>query len=125
MKMQPDRFEGANAITRFDGRTLMVNQQAYRASVLVPSSGPVVAWEPVRLADLRAEHIEAIAALAPELVILGTGSAHGFPDPEVCLPLLTRGIGVESMATAAACRTYNVLAAEGRRVLAALLIEDN
>ena len=63
------------------------------------------------------------AALSPELVIFGSGSRLRFPKPALLQPLMTRRIGFETMDTAAACRTYNVLLAEGRAVVAALLFE--
>ena len=63
-------------------------------------------------------------ALDPEVVLLGTGSRQRFPHPRLSRPLADARIGLEVMSTAAACRTYNILMAEGRKVAAALLVED-
>jgi uncharacterized protein len=69
-------------------------------------------------------HFEAITDLEPEIVLLGTGSRQRFPRPSLLRSLLARGVGVEIMNTAAACRTYNIIMLEGRRVAAALLLAD-
>lgn len=123
MKLQADRIEGLNAIARHGPDGVIVNGAEYRRSVLVPSRGNVSAWAPTRFEDLAVADFEAIAALSPELVVFGSGARIRFPHPSITKPLLTRRIGIETMDTAAACRTYNVLLAEGRAVVAALLFE--
>ena len=72
--------------------------------------------------QLAPEHFAELAEQAPEIVILGTGARQQFPAPALLRPLLERGIGVEVMDTGAACRTYNIVVAEGRQVIAALLM---
>jgi uncharacterized protein len=89
----------------------------------VPWRGPVTSWAVDDFAKLGAEHFEVIAGLNPELVIFGSGSRIRFPRPALLQALMSRRIGLETMDTAAACRTYNVLLAEGRSVVAALLFE--
>ncbi len=79
-------------------------------------------WPPGCLEQLTAEHLEMVARLEPELVLLGVGRRLRFPDPRLMAPFVRRNMGVEYMDTPAACRTYNLLAAEGRRVAAAILI---
>ncbi len=74
------------------------------------------------MSELLADHLEALIGLAPELVILGAGQRQELPPPEALAPLLEAGIGVEVMDTGAACRTYSVLAAEGRRVALAVVM---
>jgi uncharacterized protein len=123
MKLQADRLEGQNAISRHGPDGVIVNGLEFRESVIVPWQGPVTAWGVAAFEALSTEHFEALAALAPELVIVGTGSRLRFPKPALLRPLMTRRIGFETMDTAAACRTYNVLIAEGRSVAAALLFE--
>lgn len=78
-------------------------------------------WAPSVITDLQAEHFEAIIALQPELVLLGTGPQLNFPDQQILAGLHRQSIGVEIMDTAAACRTYNILMTEGRFVVAGLL----
>lgn len=123
MKLQADRIEGQNAISRHGAEGVIVNGVEYRESVLVPWHGSVVRWEAADFESLTEAHFEALAALGPEVVIFGSGSRIRFPRPALMQPLMSRRIGIETMDTAAACRTYNVLLAEGRSVVAALLFE--
>lgn len=121
MKLQADRMEGQNAIARHGPGGVAVNGVEYKTSVLVPWRGMVTVWPVDDFAALDAGHFEAVAALQPELVIFGSGARLRFPKPALLRPLIDRRIGVETMDTAAACRTYNVLLAEGRSVVAALV----
>jgi uncharacterized protein len=123
LKFQPDRAEGVNIVTRHDAASIWVGQTAYAHSLLVPSQGPVRHWQPRRIEELLAEHFEQALALQPELVIFGSGPRHRFVPAALHRGLIDARIGVETMDTAAACRTYNVLASEGRAVLAALLLD--
>ena len=91
----------------------------------VPWRGDVLSWHAESFESLAVEHFARIAALAPELVIFGSGMRLRFPAPSLLRPLIDAGIGVETMDTAAACRTYNVLLAEGRSVVAGLLFNAN
>jgi uncharacterized protein len=78
-------------------------------------------WPVSDIETLQLAHLEILAELEPELVLLGTGERLIFPATELTMVLLSRRIGVEVMDTAAACRTYNILMAEGRGVVAALI----
>ena len=121
MKMRADRIEGQNAIARHGPEGVLVNGIEHTESVLVPWQGEVVDWDAPSFESLGADHFARIAALRPELVVFGSGARLRFPSPALLRPLIEAGIGVETMDTAAACRTYNVLIAEGRSVVAALL----
>jgi uncharacterized protein len=121
MKMRADRIEGQNAIARHGPEGVVVNGVERTESLLVPWRGEVLPWQVASFEALGAEHFARIVALAPELVIFGSGARLRFPKPALLRPLIDAGIGVETMDTAAACRTYNVLLAEGRSVVAALL----
>ncbi len=122
MKLQPDVLAGTNVITRHDADALWVGNQRYGHSLLVPWQGAVLHWAPARPDALEATHFEAILALQPELVIFGSGPRLKFVAPALLRALIERRIGVETMDTPAACRTYNVLVSEGRSVVAALLM---
>jgi uncharacterized protein len=125
MKFQPDSLAGVNVITRQEPGRVWVGATLFRHSVLVPWQGAVLTWgeaPPSEPAALTAEHFERIAALQPEVVIFGSGPRLHFVKPALLRALIDQRIGVETMDTPAACRTYNVLASEGRRVLAALLL---
>jgi uncharacterized protein len=123
MKFQPDLPQGVNVVSRHAPGCVWVNAQAFERSVVVPWSGEASAWEVGAHEELRAEHFERLLALEPELVIFGSGARLRFAPPALLAALYERRIGVETMDTAAACRTFNVLASEGRRVVAALLVE--
>ncbi|MBV8500591.1 MAG: Mth938-like domain-containing protein [Paucibacter sp.] len=123
MKFQLDEQLGGNAISRHDGQCVWVNGRPNKASLLVPWRGEVVDWGVGRFEDFAEAHFERVLALRPELVVLGTGPKLRFVSPALYRSLIAAGIGLETMDLGAACRTYNVLASEGRAVLAALLIE--
>lgn len=121
MKLQPDRLEGVNVIAGHDARGLIVNTQRWTESVVVPAQGEVRAWNCAQFEALTAEHFERLLADGPEIVLIGTGPRQRFVAPALLRGLIERRIGVECMDTVAACRTYNVLVGERRRVTAALL----
>ena len=123
MKLQPDRSEGVNIVTRIDAAAIWVGGVAHGHSIVLPWAGDVQRWPPDRFGQLAAADFDRVLPLQPELVIFGGGARLRFVPPALLRGLIEGGIGVETMDTAAACRTYNVLAAEGRRVLAALLLE--
>ena len=123
MKFQPDQLDGVNAISKLEAGRIWVHATAFESSVLVPWRGEVQAWPVARADDLQPGHFEAIVALTPELVIFGSGDRHRFVSPALYRALIERRIGVETMDTAAACRTYNVLVNEGRKVVGAFLLE--
>lgn len=124
MKLQPDRIEGVNAVTGIAPGTVRINGQPYTSSIVLPWRGAVQPWPCSDFEALAAEHFERLLAQEPELVIFGSGARIRFVAPALLRALIERGIGVETMDTAAACRTYNVLATEGRAVVAALLLES-
>jgi uncharacterized protein len=125
MKLKADRIEGQNAIARHGPDGVIVNGIEHRHSVIVPWQGPVLRWPVDLFAEIEASHFAALVGLEPELVIFGSGGRLRFVRPALMRPLIDRRIGVETMDTAAACRTYNVLLAEGRTVVAALLFESS
>jgi uncharacterized protein len=121
MKFQPDTFSGSNAISRHESGAVWVNHQRFEGSLLVPWKGDVRPWSAATHATLTAAHFDEVLALKPELVIFGSGARLRFISAALYRSLIEARIGLETMDSAAACRTYNVLAAEGRSVVAALL----
>jgi len=121
MKIEREQVSGRNAFSGYGPGYVEVNKERHASSVVV-SADRVVDW-PVRSIDnLAAADVAAIAELRPEIVLIGSGAAFGFPDPASLAPLHALHIGVEVMDTQAACRTYNVLLNEGRNVIAALIV---
>jgi uncharacterized protein len=126
MRFQPDTLEGVNVISRHEAgppARVWVGAAPFAHSVLVPWSGSVLPWDADRFDALQPEHFERIVGLHAEVVIFGSGARLRFARPALLRALIERGIGVETMDTGAACRTYNVLASERRAVVAALLLE--
>lgn len=122
MKLQPDRIEGVNVVSNLAGDTVSINGVAYRSSIVVPWQGQVAPWAEGGFDTLRADHFEQLVTLRPELVIFGSGARLRFPPTALWRALIDQRIGFETMDTAAACRTYNVLVSEGRRAVTALLL---
>ena len=122
MQLSLDQRPDANIITALGEDGLRIREQRYTASLLVSAETIVENWPVTGAATLRAQDWNEVLALEPELVLFGSGPRIEFPGAEALAPLLERGIGVEVMDTPAACRTYNLLLTEGRRVVAALLL---
>ena len=92
-------------------------------SCLISAERLVEDWRPQFMDELTAADLEAVCALHPEIVVLGSGPRQRFPEPQLLAAVMARGIGCEVMDTGAACRTYNVLVSEARRAVAALFLK--
>lgn len=123
MKIAIDDVDGSNRFTAYGRGFVDVNGARHRASVIVAADQVIEDWFEGPVEALSGEALEPLAAMKPDIVLLGAGSRFRFPPPGVLAPLRIAGIGVEVMDTPAACRTYNVLQAEGRRVVAALILD--
>lgn len=108
--------------TAYAADHVMVNRERYSSSIVVRAEEVRTDWEIVRVDELNEAHFEYFLALQPEVLLLGTGSRQHFPHPRLYRALTDAGIGVECMDTPAACRTYNILVEEDRKVVAAILI---
>jgi uncharacterized protein len=104
-----------------DGQ-ITVGQRVYECSLILTPEQVIPDWRPQQHGDLLEQDFQALHAMQPEIVLLGTGVTLCFPPARLTAGLLGAGIGIEVMDTAAACRTYNILLSEGRRVAAALLL---
>ena len=123
MKLHADKPQNLNTVTGYGPGYIEINAIRHEASVLVMPEGDVEPWPASRFEDLEAAHFEALLAKSPEVVLLGTGDRLRFPHPRLTAALSRRHIGVDAMDLQAACRTYNILMAEGRKVAAVLLVE--
>lgn len=122
MKFHLDQSEGLNLFSSYDEQHVAINRQRYPAQPMVVTPDSIhTDWPATDFTNLCAAHFDFLLALNPELVLLGTGNTGRFPHPSLFSALIQRGIGLEVMDNRAACRTYNILASEGRRVLVALL----
>jgi uncharacterized protein len=105
-----------------DGASAKVNDRVLTASFIVAPDRLIEAWPVSDVRALQVADLEPLWALQPELILLGSGAAQAFPPAEAMAACLGRGIGLETMTNAAAARTFNVLASEGRRVVAGFVI---
>ena len=122
MKFQLDFGQATYQIQRYDAQSVTINDKIYTQSIIVMPEY-LSEWAVKDFKALALDHFQRVRALCPEVVLLGTGTRIHFPTAELLTPLTQDGIGVEVMGTPAACRTYMILMAEGRRVAAALLFE--
>ena len=121
MRFAPEGQGSGLRIASYDATGIVIGSVRYTATVLLSADTVESPWGPERIEALEPAHVERLCGLDPEVVLLGAGPRAILPRPQVLLPFGRRGVGVEIMTTAAACRTYNILAADGRRVAAVLL----
>ncbi len=123
----PMKFSEADAapgylIEGYEPGAIHIAGRVYRQGLIVTPAQVRGGWGPEATEDLAEDHLGELLAFSPQVVVLGTGRYQIFPDPAHLSILMRRGIGIEIMDTGAACRTYNILVAEGRHVVAGLMI---
>jgi uncharacterized protein len=122
MKLHADQPNALNTVTAYDVDYVEVNRRKYHGSVIIMPQGIVEPWSALTFEALTRTDFERLMERNPELIVFGTGLKQRFPHPKLLAGLAENNIGVEIMNTQAACRTYNILMAEDRQVLAALLL---
>lgn len=122
MKFHLQTPAGHNLFTGHGAGYVAINGARYAKSLLVTPERLLEDWPASDFEHLSAQHFEGLLALKPQIVLLGTGATLRFPRPELTRCLHTAQIGLEVMDNAAVCRTYNILTAEGRNVVAAVLL---
>ena len=121
MKLHLTTGEGQYLFSSHGSGFVAVNGVRYEKSVLV-APGSISEWTVAGFATLSAADFAPVLALQPDVLILGTGNTMRFPAHGLTRALADAGVGLEVMDNGAACRTYNIVAAEGRKVVAAILI---
>lgn len=122
MQLDYDRPDYAYVLRAADGASALVNDRVLARSFVIAPDALVDDWSASDAGSLTAADLEPVLALEPEVVVLGTGGRQVFPPAGVLAACLSRGIGIEVMANAAAARTFHVLAGEGRKVVAAMIL---
>jgi len=122
LKLHLSKSSDKNIFTGYGIGYVVVNQTRHEHSLIIMPDRIIENWQVQIFQQLTAEHFEVLLPFQPEIVLLGTGTTLRFPCPSITKELIALNIGVEVMDTSAACRTYNILLAEGRNVAAALLI---
>jgi len=121
LKLHAQAPSTLNTVTAYGPDYIEINRIRHAGSIILTPDSPILSWAAGAFEQLQAEHFVPVLELAPELVLIGTGALLRFPAPPITLPLVRAGVGYEIMDTAAACRTFNILTAEGRRVVGAFL----
>lgn len=123
MKFTLEANSSVNVIRSYSTEEIRVGEHSIRSSCLITADTVVSDWPPATLEDVLPQHLEAIFELRPELVLFGTGGRQRFAPSAIRAAFGSRRIGVESMDLGAACRTFNILVSEERRVAAALFLK--
>lgn len=122
MKLHLAQQSGQNQFTGYGDGYVGINHQHYERSLVVTADAIHDGWGVTSVDLIDAGAVDFLLALKPEILLLGTGATHRFPGPATLREFARAQIGVESMATPAACRTFNILLAEGRNVIAAVIV---
>jgi uncharacterized protein len=125
VKLHSDPQSSQNTITGYGIGFIEVNKTPYTHALIVQPDDAVLSWSAEECHELSEDSFSIISALRPELVIIGTGKKQVFLNPKILQPLIQAKIGFEMMDSQAACRTYNILMGEGRKVLAAIILEKS
>ena len=124
MKIEIDKIGSErNRIDGYTDSSVIINGDEYSSSLILSPSEINPNWAVPSFHDLASQHIASIISLQPEIIILGTGRTLHFPDPEIITEIFREKIGFEVMDTGAACRCYNLLLSEDRKVAAGLIME--
>ena len=122
MKLHLARTDGINTFSGYGSDHVAVNGNPYRQNIVVLPGQLLPGWTDATFETLTEDDFRKLADLQTEILLLGTGQTLRWPSPALLQPLMAARIGLEVMDTQAACRTYNILAAEGRKVAAAILV---
>ncbi|MGB6604485.1 MAG: MTH938/NDUFAF3 family protein [Steroidobacteraceae bacterium] len=122
MQLSLETGSGANLIRGYSDTEIRIGDRSIRRSCIVTADTLTTDWAPQSYADLRPEHLAVILAQQPEVVVIGTGAVSQFAPAAVRALLAQQRVGLEVMELGAACRTYNVLVQDQRRVAAALFL---
>lgn len=121
MKLHTDPTPGSYRITAYGPGYLTINDEHVAGSIIITAERLIIDWPAQVFNDLDETNLNAVLPLNPEIVLIGTGNRQQFPQASALASLLSEGIGIEIMDTAAACRTFNILMSERRNVAAMLL----
>jgi uncharacterized protein len=123
MKFNLDPPAAINVVRGYGPGTVRIGERTFSRSLIVTATRIIEDWRPLGIPDLKVTDLDPLLELRPEVLLIGSGTRQVFPDRATLAALYSAGLGFEIMDTGAACRTYNVLVAEGREVAAALIVE--
>ena len=123
MKFTLEDSSKVNVIRSYSAQEIQIGEHSIRSSCIVTADSLIASWPPATVEEVELTHLEPIFELRPELVLIGTGARQRFAPAQIRAGLAARGIGVEAMDLGAACRTFNILVNEERRVAAVLFLK--
>jgi uncharacterized protein len=123
MKFTLEGGSNVNVIRSYSAQEIRIGEHTVRSSCVVTADALITSFPPATLDELAVNHLDPIFELRPELVLLGTGARQRFAPPGIRAAFASRGIGIEAMDLGAACRTFNILVGEERRVAAVLFLK--
>lgn len=124
MELNLERPRDYLFVRRADGHGVVIGDELYHASIILTRNRVIDTWHVSNIATMTPAHVDPLVELKPDVVLLGTGTRQTFPSQAVLAAFLRRGIGVEVMDNAAAARTWDILAGEGRNVVACFVLCD-
>ena len=124
MKLHVTNSSGLNAFTGYGSGYVEVNRMQYTCNLIVLPDQIIQNWQVRNIDELNIQHLEALLTMQPEIILIGTGTTFRFPGKSLLRTIAARAISREVMDTQATCRTYNILSTEGRRVAAAIFVEN-
>lgn len=122
MKFSEDYATGVNVIRSYDDTSISINSQTYNKSLVVSGDSLIEDWNIKQVNELNPENLSQLLELQPEVILIGTGTNIEFPHPATYSSIINQGIGIEFMDSRAACRTYNILISENRKVVAGIIL---
>jgi uncharacterized protein len=123
MKFNLDQTAAINVVRGYGPGAIRIGERTFSRSLIVTATRIIEDWRPLGIPDLKVTDLDPLLELRPEVLLIGSGTRQVFPDRATLAALYSAGVGFEIMDTGAACRTFNVLVAEGREVAAALIVE--
>ena len=125
MEIQLEKQPTGYHVNSFNDNEIVIGEICYISSLVVAPTHVIPDWPPQHSDEIQMNDFDAILDLQPELVLVGTGNTLRFPDSEIYKRIIRAGLGIDFMDSRAACRTYNILAAEGRHVVAGVIINQS
>jgi uncharacterized protein len=125
LKLHAERIAHLNTVTAYGPGYIDVNGVRHHGNLILLPDAPVQAWNVEGFESLRPEDFDSLLASRPEVILFGTGRSQRFAPPRLTVSLLRARVAVEAMDTRAACRTFNILVSDGRRVTGAILQEPD
>jgi len=121
MPLAEDIITGSYSIQAYGSGYITINEKNYTGSLVLSPTDIISPWPVTSMQEIKTDHFNCVFELKPDLVLLGTGDKQIFPDIEILGYFAQQGVGVEVMNTGALCRTFNILVAEDRHVVAAII----